>query len=156
VWWAHYCLMRYNKLISAHVTSELSQLILHVSTGFTSRQLALLAHNPVLLHKSIFVIGLDTKCFIVIPTWILWDVIIWLYLQGVIQAECFVRMSLVFTVQDALTFKCCFIWRVSYLFRSVWFACNLMADLFLGFGRDSMSVTCIAFSIPVTGRCYRK
>jgi hypothetical protein len=94
-----------------------------MSVVFMSPQLALLAHNPVPSRKSIFVITVNTKYFvIVILAWIFWDVITSLCLRGLIQDECFLRMSLAFTFQGILNLKCYFTWRASYFFRSVRFA----------------------------------
>jgi hypothetical protein len=56
--------LSYYTLISAHVTSELFHLVLHVSTVFMGAQLALLTYNSVLLRKSIFAITVNAKCFV--------------------------------------------------------------------------------------------
>jgi hypothetical protein len=149
--------MGYDTLIPAHITSELSQLILHVSTVFISPQLALLAHNPVLLRKSIFFIAVNTKCFvIVILAWIFWDVITSLCLRGLIQAECSLRISLAFTFQGILNFNCCFYGEPVISSDLSALRPVFMADLFLCFGRGDMSVTLIAFSGPTTERSSRR
>jgi hypothetical protein len=108
VWSTNYSFMWQDTLFSAHITTELSQMVFHVQSSrvhsFHSWHIIQstdaspcfsfqLMHNASLSSSSCLEFSgmfFTLSCF-----------------QGLIQAKCFLCLSLVFTFQGIFNFKCC-------------------------------------------------